>query len=137
MVLLDKAGEYGDADCPQGVHAFLRAYFHHKSADWAGNRPFQLAAWSAEALARMPTYYIMDRDRTMGDGGGGDARQRGNSRLPLAAGCGARGYAREYERNGFQGGLQWYRCRTSRRFDREHELFSGRRLEVPACFISG
>ena len=23
-------------DCPQGVHAFLRAYFHHKSADWAG-----------------------------------------------------------------------------------------------------
>ena len=22
--------------CPQGVHAFLRAYFHYKSADWAG-----------------------------------------------------------------------------------------------------
>ena len=46
--------------CPQGVHAFLRAYFHHKSADWAENRPFRLAAWSAEELARMPTYYIMD-----------------------------------------------------------------------------
>ena len=46
-------------------------------------------------------------------------------------------YAREYERNGFQGGLQWYRCQTSGRFDREHELFSGRRIEVPACFIAG
>src|ERR1700674_941372 len=50
---------------PQGVHAFLRAYFHHKSADWPGNRPFPLAAWRADELAKMPTYYIMDLDRTM------------------------------------------------------------------------
>ena len=46
--------------CPQGVHAFLRAYYHHKSADWPGNKPFRLASWSAEELAKMPTYYIMD-----------------------------------------------------------------------------
>src|SRR5579862_6477886 len=26
-------------DCPQGVHAFLRAYYHYKSADWSGNKP--------------------------------------------------------------------------------------------------
>ena len=26
---------------PQGVHAFLRAYYHHKSADWTGNKPFR------------------------------------------------------------------------------------------------
>src|SRR6201994_3194457 len=51
--------------CPQGVHAFLRGYFHFKSADWSGNKPFRLAAWSAEELAKMPTYYIMDRDRDM------------------------------------------------------------------------
>ena len=44
----------------QGVHAFLRAYFHHKSADWKGNNPFRLASWTAEELAKMPTYYIMD-----------------------------------------------------------------------------
>jgi pimeloyl-ACP methyl ester carboxylesterase len=55
------------ADCPQGVHAFLRGYFHHKSADWPQNRPFPLAAWTADELARMPTYYIMDRDRTMAE----------------------------------------------------------------------
>src|SRR6267142_1801927 len=28
--------------CPQGVHDFLRAYYHHKSADWRNNRPFPL-----------------------------------------------------------------------------------------------
>ena len=46
--------------CKQGVHDFLRAYFHHKSADWKENRPHRLAAWTAEELAKMPTYYIMD-----------------------------------------------------------------------------
>ena len=24
---------------PQGLHAFLRAYYHYKSADWTGNKP--------------------------------------------------------------------------------------------------
>ena len=26
--------------CPQGIHDFLRAYFHYKSADWKQNKPF-------------------------------------------------------------------------------------------------
>src|SRR5712692_10535784 len=51
--------------CKQGVHAFLRAYFHHKSTDWRHNRPLPLKSWSASELARMPTYYIMDLDRDM------------------------------------------------------------------------
>src|SRR5690606_7255273 len=46
--------------CPQGVHDFLRAYYHHKSADWPGNRPFPLASWTAAGLAKMPTYYRTD-----------------------------------------------------------------------------
>ena len=33
--------------CPQGVHDFLRAYYHFKSGDWTGNEPFPLASWSA------------------------------------------------------------------------------------------
>src|SRR5262249_3842152 len=41
--------------CPQGVHAFLRGYFHYKSADWTGNRPFPLQSWTASELAKMPT----------------------------------------------------------------------------------
>jgi len=28
--------------CPQGIHAFLRAYYHVKSADWTQNQPFPL-----------------------------------------------------------------------------------------------
>ena len=46
--------------CPQGVHAFLRAYFHYKSADWTQNKPFLLKSWTASELAKMPSYYIMD-----------------------------------------------------------------------------
>src|SRR5204863_4441379 len=48
-------------NAPQGIHAFLRAYYHHKSADWKQNRPFRLKAWTADELAKLPTYYIMDR----------------------------------------------------------------------------
>ncbi len=32
---------------PQGLHAFLRAYFHVKSADWPGNHPHPLTSGSA------------------------------------------------------------------------------------------
>ena len=46
-------------------------------------------------------------------------------------------YSAEFMRTGFQGGLQWYRCTTSGRFDAELEVFAGRRIEVPACFIAG
>ena len=57
-----------DADmtrAPQGVHDFLRAYYHHKSADWTDNKPYPLKAWSAEELAKLPTYYVMDLAKTM------------------------------------------------------------------------
>src|ERR1700741_1549012 len=49
----------------QGLHDFLRAYYHHKSADWKGNRPYPLHSWSTEELAKLPTYYVMDLDKTM------------------------------------------------------------------------
>src|SRR3984893_16694861 len=38
---------------PQGVHAFLRAYYHYKSADWAGNKPFKLGSFTPRELAGM------------------------------------------------------------------------------------
>jgi pimeloyl-ACP methyl ester carboxylesterase len=46
-------------------------------------------------------------------------------------------YAAEYQRTGFQGGLQWYRCGTSGAFNSELQIFSGRTIDVPSCFISG
>ncbi len=124
--------------CPQGIHAFLRAYFYIKSADWKANRPHRLKAWSAEELAKMPTYYIMDRDQGMAE--------TVASEMPSAAEIAACRWLREdqlrvygdvFARTGFQGGLQWYRCATSGRFDGELEIFSGRSIAVPACFIAG
>jgi pimeloyl-ACP methyl ester carboxylesterase len=46
-------------------------------------------------------------------------------------------YSSEYARTGFQGGLQWYRCGTSGAFNSELEIFSGRTIDVPSCFIAG
>ena len=39
---------------PQGLHAFFRAYYHYKSADWKGNNPHPLKARTAEEMAQMP-----------------------------------------------------------------------------------
>src|SRR6516225_10872532 len=54
-------------DCPQGVHAFLRGYFHYKSADWTDNKPFRLKSWTAGELAKIPTYYIMELKKNMAE----------------------------------------------------------------------
>jgi pimeloyl-ACP methyl ester carboxylesterase len=122
----------------QGLHDFLRAYYHHKSADWKDNKPYPLHSWSAEELAKLPTYYVMDLDKTMPETAAAEmpslAEIAVNTWLPdreLAF------YAAEYARTGFQGGLQWYRCGTSGKFDAESQLWSGRTIDVPSCFISG
>ena len=123
---------------PQGVHDFLRAYFHQKSADWTDNKPFPLKAWTAAELAQLPTYYVMDRDRTMAETVAPEmpspehvAACRWLTETELGV------YSGEYGRVGFQGGLQWYRCRTSGRFNGELELFAGRTIDVPSRFIAG
>lgn len=124
--------------CPQGLHAFMRAYYHHKSADWPHNQPYRLGAWSASELAKMPTYYIMDLDedmpRTVAHEMPSPAQIAACHWLPdeeLAV------YVAEYSRNGFQGGLQWYRCFTSEKIAAELQLFSGRTIDVPSGFIAG
>lgn len=124
--------------CPQGMHDFLRAYYHCKSADWPDNRPFPLASWTAAELAKLPTYYVMDIDKGMAETVAAE--------MPTAMDVAAnrwlpddelRVYSAEYERTGFQGGLQWYRCGTDERFAAELQIFSGRRIDVPAGFIAG
>jgi pimeloyl-ACP methyl ester carboxylesterase len=124
--------------CPQGIHAFLRAYFHYKSADWKDNRPHRLAAWSASELAKLPTYYIMHRQQGMAE--------TVAPYMPSPAAIAACGwltevelavYASEFERTGFQGGLNWYRCRTLGTFEAEQQVFAGRSIEVPALFLAG
>ena len=123
---------------PQGVHDFLRAYYHHKSADWKGNQPYPLKSWTASELAKLPTYYVMDfatnMAQTVAEEMPSATAIADNKWLPdnqLAF------YSAEYARTGFQGGLQWYRCGTSGAFTGELETFSGRTIDVPSCFISG
>jgi len=122
----------------QGVHDFLRAYYHHKSADWKANRPFELTGWTADQLAKMPTYYIMDLAEGMAETVAKEmpsaAEIAGNAWLPDRE---LKVYSDEYARNGFQGGLNWYRVRTGGRTNGELEVFTGRTIDVPAAFISG
>lgn len=120
--------------CKQGVHAFLRAYYHHKSADWPHNKPHRLAGWTAEELARMPTYYIMDLNETMAET---VAHEMPDGEAPWLTDAELAVYAGEYERNGFRGGLQWYRRGTTGLDTAELQLFAGRTIDVPSMFIAG
>ena len=122
----------------QGVHDFLRAYYHHKSADWKANKPHELKGWTAEELAKMPTYYIMD----LADGMAETVAKEMPSAAEIAANtwmteAEMRVYSTEYERNGFQGGLNWYRVRTTGLIEREYAAFTGRTIDQPSTFISG
>jgi pimeloyl-ACP methyl ester carboxylesterase len=123
---------------PQGVHDLLRAMYHYKSADWPGNTPFPLKAWTASELAKMPTYYIMDLDQGIAE----TMQAHMPSQAQIAA-CrwlteqDLQVYSSEYLRTGFQGGLNYYRILTDDRFDAELNSFSGRTIDVPAMFIGG
>jgi pimeloyl-ACP methyl ester carboxylesterase len=124
--------------CSQGVHAFLRGYYHAKSADWEANRPFALSSARAEELAQLPEYYVMLKDRSM--------PQTVSAMMPSADHTDRciwlperelRVYSGEYERTGFQGGLQHYRCLTSPECQAEHARYPGVTLDAPSCIIAG
>lgn len=123
---------------PQGVHNFLRAYYHMKSGDWAANRPFPLANNSAEEQAKLPRYYVMDLNKTMAE--------QVASEMPTPQQIAActwltedelMVYSSEYGRTGFQGGLQSYRVGRTPRLAAETQLFAARTIDVPALFLSG
>ena len=121
-----------------GLASFIRAYYHHKSADWENNDPFPLASWTAEELAKMPTYYIMDLNDTMAE-----AVAKHMPTSQEISSCQwlredeLQVYVSEYGRTGFQGGLNWYRSGGSEGNKRALELFSGMKIQVPAMFVAG
>ena len=125
---------------PQGLHAFFRAYYHYKSADWKGNKPHPLKGRNAEEMAKIPTYYVMDKDKGMAETVAAEmpsAAEIAACQWLTEAEVGV--YATEYARTGFTGALQGYRVRrgTDPKTLAELRTFAGRTIDVPACFIAG
>ena len=122
----------------QGLSNFIRAYYHHKSADWEENKPFRLAGRLAKEWAKMPTYYIMDLNLSMAETVAAnmpsEREVRSNSWLPESA---LAVYAEEYGRTGFQGGLNSYRMGASGIGNAESQLYAGKTIDQPSMFISG
>ena len=129
-------------ECSQGLHSFLRGYYHYKSADWQGNKPFPLESWTAGELEKMPTYYIMNLEDNMA--------QTVEKEMPTPSQIESckwltetelSVYAEEYSRTGFQGGLNWYRRGgspvTSQISQQALEVFSGKTIDIPSLFIAG
>jgi pimeloyl-ACP methyl ester carboxylesterase len=123
---------------PQGVHAFLRAYYHMKSGDWKANAPAPLKARTADEWAKLPRYYVMDLNKGMAESVAPEmplaTEIQANRWLPEDA---LRVYAGEYSRTGFQGGLQSYRLGQAGRVNADLATFSGRTIDQPSMFIGG
>lgn len=127
----------------EGLHTFLRGYFHLKSGSWAGNQTYPLSGWTASDLAQLPYYYVMPLQDTMPQAVARHMAEESEAReaashawLPdedLAV------YVAEYGRTGFQGGLNWYRVRTAAggKYTKDFEMFAGKKIEVPCAFVSG
>jgi pimeloyl-ACP methyl ester carboxylesterase len=120
---------------PQGLQAFLRAYYHMKSADWKQNDPHPLAARTAAEWGKLPRYYVMDLDKGMAEQVTTDmpspAEIAANKWLPDSE---LRVYTEEYGRTGFQGGLNGYRGSPG---DVDLQLFAGKTIDVPSTFMGG
>jgi pimeloyl-ACP methyl ester carboxylesterase len=123
---------------PQGLLAFMRAYYHMKSADWKANQPHELAARTAAEWAKLPRYYIMDLDKGMAETVAPE--------MPTPAEIASckwlpdeelRVYVGEYGRNSFQGGLQSYRVGSTPRINASLQVFSAKTIDQPSMFIAG
>ena len=125
---------------PQGLHAFFRAYYFYKSADYKGNNPHPLKARTAEEMAQIPTYYVMEKDKGMAATVAPfmpSADQIASCKWLTEAEVEV--YATEYGRTGFTGALQGYRVRrgSDPKSIAEMHTFSGRTIDVPSQYIGG
>src|SRR6478735_3576782 len=127
---------------PQGLHAFFRAYYHYKSAEWKDNKPHPLKARTATELAKIPTYYVMERDKGMAATVAPfmtSAAEIAQCKWLTEAEVEVEVYTTEYARTQFTGALQGYRVRrgSDPKSIAEMHTFSGRTIDVPSMFIGG
>lgn len=121
----------------QGMRAFLRGYFHLKSADWKRNQPHPLQSWTAEEVAKLPGYYCMPLHLSMPETVAADMQSEDASvSTSWLSDTDLSIYASEWTRTGFQGGLNFYRVHTGPP-DATVQLFANAKIRVPVVFISG
>src|SRR5712664_1943945 len=125
---------------PQGLHDFFRAYIFCKSADYKGNNPHPLKARTAQEMAQIPNYYVMERDKGMAANVAPfmpSAAEIANCKWLTEADVDV--YAAEYGRTAFTGALQGYRVRrgSDPKSIGEMLTFSGRTIDVPSMYIAG
>jgi pimeloyl-ACP methyl ester carboxylesterase len=121
-----------------GLRDFFKGYYFLKSAAYKKNMPAPLDSWAAEQLAKLPRYYVMDLDKTMPQTV--DAMmhdQRVSDAEDWLTDDVMDVYADAYSKTGFQGGLNWYRCSVAAEYSSDLTIFTGRKIEVPACYIAG
>lgn len=86
----------------------------------------------------MPSYYVMDLDEGMCE-----TAIEFMPRPEEIAACKwltdaeLDVYASEYARTGFQGALNYYRRSADRLLSSQLQIYSGKRIEAPACFVAG
>ena len=133
-----KSANYEMMNSKLGLKSFIRAYYHYKSFDWKNNKPFEINLWDAKELSKMPTYYIMDKQKNMAE--------TVNDYMPTEQEIKKckwltdeeiKVYFEEYSKTSFQGGLNWYRASVDYENLQKLSLFSNYRIDVPSLFISG
>ena len=123
---------------PQGLHAFLRAYYHTKSADWPGNTPYPLKANTPRGVGEAAA--LLRDGQGQGDGGAGGRRHADGAQiadlrwLPDAS---WRSTAPSTGAPGSRAACSPIASAGVPRLAAELQLFAGRTIDVPAMFVSG
>ncbi|KAL8841217.1 MAG: hypothetical protein Q9170_001006 [Blastenia crenularia] len=126
---------------PSGLKGFLRGYFHLKSAD-AYNDPQPILEITAAELDRLPPYHIMPlhlgmRDtvyQAMTPEEVSNMQSRCQRWLPDSD---LQVYVDAFTRTGLQGGLNWYRVSTDPHLQKDLDIFTDKKIEVPCLYTVG
>lgn len=125
--------------CKQGLNSFLRSYFHFKSFDYKGNKPFELKSFTATEISKMPEYYIMKLNLGMAQTVKKySPRQKEVSSCKWLNDIDLKYYVKNFFNAGIKKPLLWYRVMLSKREKlRIIKLNLPKSIYIPSIFISG
>ena len=125
--------------CKQGLNNFLRSYFHFKSYDYKGNKPFKLKSFTPKEISKMPEYYIMKLNLGMAQ----TVKNYSPTQTEIAK-CkwlnesDLAYYVKNYLNSGVKKPLSWYKVMLSKKEKLKIiKLNLPKSIYVPSIFISG